>query len=71
MISRAFRRISHRNGAFSLHRCAFSDVKPFHYQEMFELGSDDTEYRKLTSDFVSVVEVRLKYLVYVLGVTSI
>jgi hypothetical protein len=38
-------------------RSAFSDVKPFHYQEMFELGNDDTEYRKLTSDHVSVVEV--------------
>ncbi|MCB1229941.1 MAG: fumarate hydratase, partial [Verrucomicrobiae bacterium] len=27
---------------------------PFHYQEMFELGEDDTEYRLLTSEHVSV-----------------
>ncbi len=27
---------------------------PFHYQEMFELGEDDTEYRQLTSEHVSV-----------------
>ena len=29
----------------------------FHYQEMFELGSDDTEYRKLGEDGVSTLEV--------------
>lgn len=27
---------------------------PFHYQEMFELGADDTEYRLLTKEHVSV-----------------
>lgn len=27
---------------------------PFHYREMFELGEDDTEYRQLTSEHVSV-----------------
>lgn len=27
---------------------------PFHYQELFELGQDDTEYRLLTKDHVSV-----------------
>ncbi|MEN3942650.1 fumarate hydratase [Prosthecobacter sp. SYSU 5D2] len=29
---------------------------PFHYQELFELGQDDTEYRLLTKDHVSVKE---------------
>jgi len=29
----------------------------FTYQEMFELGEDNTEYRKLTSDYVSTMEV--------------
>jgi len=28
-------------------------AKPFHYQEMFPLGPDDTEYRLLSSDLVS------------------
>ncbi|MBL9116919.1 MAG: fumarate hydratase [Verrucomicrobiaceae bacterium] len=28
--------------------------RPFHYQELFETGADDTEYRLLTSDHVSV-----------------
>ena len=27
---------------------------PFHYQKLFELGEDDTEYRLLTDEFVSV-----------------
>lgn len=27
---------------------------PFHYQPMFELGADDTEYRLLTKEYVSV-----------------
>ncbi len=27
---------------------------PFHYQELFELGADDTEYRLLTKEYVSV-----------------
>ena len=26
---------------------------PFHFQKLFELGEDDTEYRLLTSEFVS------------------
>jgi fumarate hydratase class I len=29
---------------------------PFHYQELFELGQDDSEYRLLTKDHVSVKE---------------
>lgn len=29
----------------------------FHYQDMFSLGKDDTPYRKLTSDYVSTIEV--------------
>ena len=29
---------------------------PFHYQELFELGDDDTEYRLLTKEHVSVQE---------------
>ncbi|MBW2500985.1 MAG: fumarate hydratase [Deltaproteobacteria bacterium] len=29
----------------------------FHYQEMFELGPDETEYRKLSDEHVSTVEV--------------
>ena len=28
-------------------------TKPFHYQEMFPLGPDTTEYYHLTSDYVS------------------
>ena len=27
-------------------------TKPFHYQEMFPLGKDETEYYHLTSDYV-------------------
>lgn len=27
-------------------------TKPFHYQEMFPLGPDTTEYYHLTSDYV-------------------
>ncbi|PWC11919.1 fumarate hydratase [Brenneria roseae subsp. americana] len=30
--------------------------KPFHYQDPFPLGQDDTEYRLLSSDFVSVTQ---------------
>ncbi|MEH2919567.1 class I fumarate hydratase FumA [Samsonia erythrinae] len=30
--------------------------KPFYYQEPFPLGKDDTEYRLLSSDFVSVAQ---------------
>nr|WP_113869737.1 class I fumarate hydratase FumA [Brenneria salicis]NMN92625.1 homodimeric fumarase (class I) [Brenneria salicis ATCC 15712 = DSM 30166]RBP57118.1 homodimeric fumarase (class I) [Brenneria salicis ATCC 15712 = DSM 30166]RLM27886.1 fumarate hydratase [Brenneria salicis ATCC 15712 = DSM 30166] len=30
--------------------------KPFHYQEPFPLGQDDTEYRLLSNDFVSVTQ---------------
>ncbi|WP_288901150.1 fumarate hydratase [uncultured Sneathiella sp.] len=29
----------------------------FHYQDMFSLGKDDTPYRKLTSDYVSTIDV--------------
>ena len=29
-------------------------TKPFHYQEMFPLGKDETEYYHLTSDYVKV-----------------
>jgi fumarate hydratase class I len=29
----------------------------FHYQDMFSLGKDETPYRKLTSDYVSTIEV--------------
>ena len=29
-------------------------TKPFHYQPMFPLGPDTTEYYKLTSDYVKV-----------------
>ncbi|MDE6094196.1 MAG: fumarate hydratase, partial [Muribaculaceae bacterium] len=29
-------------------------TKPFHYQEMFPLGPDKTEYYHLTSDYVTV-----------------
>ena len=29
-------------------------TKPFHYQEMFPLGPDTTEYYHLTSDYVHV-----------------
>ena len=29
-------------------------TKPFHYQEMFPLGPDTTEYRKVTGDYVRV-----------------
>ena len=29
----------------------------FHYQEMFELGADDTEYRQLGREFVSTIDV--------------
>ena len=29
-------------------------TKPFHYQEMFPLGPDTTEYYHLTSDYVKV-----------------
>lgn len=29
----------------------------FVYQELFESGKDSTKYRKLTSDFVSTVDV--------------
>ena len=29
-------------------------TKPFHYQEMFPLGPDTTEYRLVTSDHVKV-----------------
>ena len=29
-------------------------TKPFHYQEMFPLGPDTTEYRLLTKDYVKV-----------------
>lgn len=28
----------------------------FHFQEMFELGTDETEYRRLSGDGVSTVE---------------
>src|SRR4051794_17816788 len=30
---------------------------PFHYEPTFQLSHDDTQYRKLTSDFVSEVAV--------------
>ena len=29
----------------------------FHYQDLFELGPDETPYRKLTSDGVAAVDV--------------
>ncbi|RLA11805.1 MAG: fumarate hydratase, partial [Gammaproteobacteria bacterium] len=29
----------------------------FHYQEMFELGPDETEYRKLGNEHISTLEV--------------
>lgn len=29
----------------------------FHYQDMFSLGKDDTPYRKITSDYVSTIDV--------------
>ena len=29
----------------------------FHYQEMFELGPDETPYRKLTDQYVSTVRI--------------
>ena len=29
----------------------------FHYQEMFELGPDETEYRRLENDHVSTFEM--------------
>lgn len=41
-----------------------STVTPFHYQELFELGPDTkTTYRKLTSDYVSTIEMNgMKFL---------
>jgi len=27
---------------------------PFHFQELLELGTDDTDYRTLTKDYVAV-----------------
>ena len=31
-------------------------MSDFHFQEMFELGADETPYRKLTSEHVSTAE---------------
>lgn len=38
-------------------RSASSAAPPFHYQPLFELSEDKTEYRKLTSDHVEVVRL--------------
>jgi hypothetical protein len=41
-----------RGAPFSL--SSFMPTPPFYYQELLELGTDDTEYRLLTKDHVSV-----------------
>ena len=40
-------------------------VRDFQYQPLFELGPDETEYRKLSSDHVSVIEVGDRSLLHV------
>ena len=42
-----------------------ASVRDFQYQPLFELGPDETEYRKLSSDHVSVVEVGDRSLLHV------
>lgn len=42
----------------SCHLMSTVPVKPFHYQELFDLSQPDpTPYRKLTGDYVETVEV--------------
>lgn len=62
IIISSYRNIIRRSSSSS--SSSSSSVKPFFYQELFDISHDDTPYRKITDKYVTTIEVYLYLFLY-------